>query len=105
MRSARAGTSEARACQEAAASLDDGTKSAEFLLSVGLWTDPVADEVAEVASSWSEEITFDDLAALVEADRGRVLTAVVRLVDIAVLTRGSQLGHLQHQPADRQAAA
>ncbi len=89
VRSARAGTSEARACQEAAASLDDGTKSAEFLLSVGLWTDPVADEVAEVASSWSEEITFDDLAALVEADRETVLTAVVRLVDIAVLTRGS----------------
>jgi hypothetical protein len=89
VRSARSGAAEARACQKAAASLKDGKNSMEFLLSVGLSTDPIADEAAEIASSWSDEITFDDLATLVEADRETVLASVGRLVNLAVLSSGS----------------
>jgi hypothetical protein len=61
----------------------------EFLSSVGLSTDPVADEVAGKAADWSDEIGFDDLATLVEADREAVFAAVTRLVNLAVFSRGS----------------
>jgi hypothetical protein len=86
---ARAGATDARARQAAAALLSDGRAAAEFLLSVGLSADPVADEAAEAASTWSEEIAFDDLATLIEADRDAVLAAVTRLVDLGVLSYGS----------------
>jgi len=86
---ARAGAPEARACQEATAVLSATGAAGHFLLAVGLSADPVVDEVAEVASSWSGEITFDDLATLVDADSDRVLAAVTRLVNLAALNRAS----------------
>ena len=85
----RAGVTDSRARQEATALLSDGQAATEFLLSVGLSADPLADEVAEMASNWSDEIAFDDLATLVEADREAVLAAVTRLVDLGVLSWGS----------------
>ncbi len=95
---ARAGATETQACQQAAALLSDSRAARELLLSMGLSADPVADEVAEMASNFSEEMAFDDLAALVEADRDTVLTetdraavlaAIIRLVDLGVLSYGS----------------
>ena len=85
----RAGATDSRARQEATALLSDGQAATEFLLSLGLSADPLADEVAEMASNWSDEIAFDDLATLVEADREAMLAAVTRLVDLGVLSWGS----------------
>jgi hypothetical protein len=85
----RAGATESRARQAAAALLSDGKAASEFLLSVGLSADPVADQVADTASTISEEMAFDDLVALTEADRTAVLAAVTQLVDLGVLRYGS----------------
>jgi hypothetical protein len=63
---------------------------------VGLSADPVADEVAYMASNFSEEMAFDDLAALVEADRDTVLTEVDRAVVLAAITRLVDLGVLSY---------
>lgn len=95
---ARAGATETRARQHAASLFSDSAAASEFLLSVGLSADPVADEVAYMTSNFSEEMAFDDLVALIEADRDTVLTevdraavlaAITRLVDLGVLSNGS----------------
>ena len=95
---AKAGATEAQACQHAVGLLADSRAVSEFLLSVGLSADPIADEVANMVSNFSEEMAFDDLVALLEADRDVVLTeadrsvvliAITRLVDLGVLSRGS----------------
>jgi hypothetical protein len=88
-RGARSGAPEARARDQAIAPLEEASAASQFLLQTGLSADPVADEVAEAASTWSDELTFDEVATLVEAERDTVLAAVSRLVDLAVLSRAS----------------
>ena len=68
VRAARNGVADSRARQEAAGSLADSLALKEFLLSVGLSTDPVADEIVGVAADWSDEMGVDDLATLVDAE-------------------------------------
>jgi hypothetical protein len=87
VRAARAGKTEAKACEEAAESLSNVVDASNFLLTVGLSADPVADEMAEIVANWSDEITVDDLAALIDSDADSLLTAIARLEDLAVLRR------------------
>lgn len=89
IRAARSGMPETRACQEVEGSLSDSQGCMKFLLTVGLSTDSIADEIAEIAARWSDEIAFEELVTLVDGDADTVLTSVSRLVDLAILRRGS----------------
>jgi hypothetical protein len=87
VRAARAGKTEAKACQEAAASISDAADARNFLLTVGLSADPVADEMAKVAANWSDDIAVDEIAALIDGDADSLLRAISRLEDLAVFRR------------------
>jgi hypothetical protein len=91
------GTTAAQARELAVAAVrDDGKATSEFLLRVGLSTAPDADEVARVASEISEEMAFEDLVALVEADRNTVLAEAEREGILAAITRLVTLGLLSN---------
>ncbi len=84
----------------------------EFLESVGMSKDPVTTKVVQAAAILAAEVPFDELAFWVEedlpgAEREAVLMAASRLVDLGVLSHGSNgdsylinslIGRLLSQP-------
>lgn len=86
-RAARAGATDQRARQEALSLL--ANRTGDFLASVGIPDDPGTRGVIHSLVDWSEEINFEELATLVTADPGDMLTALGRLSSLGVISNGS----------------